>query len=244
MKNYKIIILFLLVALFACKEEEKVAPVGTIGSLSLNFDNVVGASDLKLNTDKYTNAHGDTFSVSLFKYYISNVKLRRKADQVWVALAESNILIEEGVKDKFTLSTITASNYDMLEFKVGLDSATNFGTNFNEDLNKSKGMYWEWNPQYVFLKFEGKRYYNATNEALVFHIADNANLKTIQLPLIQAVYPNKVLAVHIKTDILKMFDSPNQTDFTKVNNVMMGAEVAKIAQNYTSMFSVGKIEVQ
>ena len=241
-------LLFLLMTCFvmSCKKDPATAivPAVTQGSLKLVFDNVVGTSDLKLNADKYLNAHGDTFSVSLFKYYISNVRLRRQADQVWVAFASNNHLIEEGGKDNFTLSNIPATPYDMLEFKVGLDSATNFGTNFNEDLNKSKGMYWEWDPQYVFLKLEGKRYYNATNEALVFHIADNANLKTIQLPFKQTWYSGQTLVLQIKTDILKMFESPNQTDFTKVNNVMMGAEAANIASNYSNMFTLTASKIE
>jgi hypothetical protein len=244
MKIYKIICCCLFISLLACKDDEKVSPVNTTGSLNIKFDHVAGNSDLKLNTEKYINANGDTFSVSLFKYYVSNIKLRRKSDQKWVTLPASNQLIEEDVKDNFTLFNITAAHYDMLEFKVGLDSATNFGTNFTEDLNKSKGMYWEWNPQYVFLKLEGKRYYNATNGALVFHIADNSNLKTIQLPLSESIAVEKTLELQIKADVLKMFESPNQTDFSKVNNVMMGAEVAKIAQNYANMFTLVKEELK
>ncbi|MEY3411714.1 MAG: hypothetical protein RIQ70_400, partial [Bacteroidota bacterium] len=84
-------LLFLLMTCFvmSCKKDPATAivPAVTQGSLKLVFDNVVGTSDLKLNADKYLNAHGDTFSVSLFKYYISNVRLRRQADQVWVAFA-------------------------------------------------------------------------------------------------------------------------------------------------------------
>ena len=40
--------------------------------LSVEFDNIVGASDLQLNTGSYTNAAGEVFNVTKLKYYVSN----------------------------------------------------------------------------------------------------------------------------------------------------------------------------
>lgn len=237
MKNLSIIILIFIALSCSKKKDETPFPVGSTGNVNISFDNVVGDYDLTLNSEKYLNAHGDTFSVSLFKYYISNVKLRRITDQVWVNLPASNNLIEEGVKNNFTISNVAMATYDLIEFKVGLDSATNFGSNFNEDLNKSKGMYWDWDPQYVFLKFEGKHFYNSTNSALVFHVAENLNLKTIQLPINSSVL-NNTLNLSIKADLLKLFESPNLIDFNIINNVVGGVNVSKIASNYSGMFSV------
>ena len=99
-------------------------------------------------------------------------------------------------------------------------------------------MYWEWNPQYVFLKLEGNRYYNATSGGLVFHIAGQSNLKTIQLPISSTLTSKNTVNVALKTDIYKMFDSPNKIDFSVSNNVMGGETVTKIAENYAQMFSI------
>lgn len=235
----KLIILITAITLIsACQKKDEVNPSQTYGSLKLSFDNVVGANDLVLNATKYLNANGDTFTVSTCKYYISNLKLRRKSDQVWITLPKTYQLIEESVKDNFTIDSVVTGEFDKVEFALGLDSVTNFGTNFNGDLNKSKAMYWEWNPQYVFLKLEGNRYYNATSGGLVFHIAGQSNLKTIQLPISSTLTSKNTVNVALKTDIYKMFDSPNKIDFSVSNNVMDGATVGKIAENYAQMFSI------
>ena len=41
----------------------------------LHFNNVVNGKPLVLKTETYTNANGDSFTVNLYKYYISNIKL-------------------------------------------------------------------------------------------------------------------------------------------------------------------------
>jgi len=45
----------------------------------LTFDNVVGSTDLVLNTGSYTNSSKESFSVTTFNYYVSNIRLL-KAD--------------------------------------------------------------------------------------------------------------------------------------------------------------------
>ncbi len=49
-------------------------PVGS-GPVKLEFKNMVGTSSLSLNNQWYLNEHGDSFKVSKFSYYISNIKL-------------------------------------------------------------------------------------------------------------------------------------------------------------------------
>ncbi len=228
-----LISIFVSLALLSCKVDEEIAPA--TGNLKVKFVNVVGSADLKLNTDKYTNANGDTFSVSMFRYYVSNVKLRRKSDQTWVKLPVTYNLIEEGVKSEFSFSNVASADYDKIQYVVGIDSATNFGSNFNEDLNMAKGMYWVGSKEFVFLKMEGK---TPQNSALIFHVAELKNLKTIEIGLNKAFKGGATTVLNIITDLYKMFDSPNKIDFKLTNKVMMGTSSSNIADNYSNMFSL------
>ena len=234
-----LISIFVTLIIFSCKDDKEETPAPTLGNLKVKFDNVVGSADLKLNTDKYTNANGDTFSVSMFRYYVSNVKLRRKSDQTWVKLPVTYNLIEEGVKSEFSFSNVTAADYDKIQYVVGIDSATNFYNDYSGDLNPDKGMFWTWSTGYVFLKVEGK-YFNNPNadKSLVFHVGTVANLRTIELPLTNALVGGKTLTLSVKSDLAKVFDSPNKINFATTNNVMMGPTTTQLANNYSNMFSL------
>jgi len=64
--------------------------------LSVEFDNVAGASDLQLNTGSYTNAAGESFKVSRLKYYVSNFVLTRTDGTVYTVPQDScYFLIDE-----------------------------------------------------------------------------------------------------------------------------------------------------
>src|SRR5678816_526081 len=67
----------LIFTLAACKKESNPYDANFRGSLGLEFDNVVGEEDLKLNTGSYTNASGETFTVRSLRYFISNIRLTR-----------------------------------------------------------------------------------------------------------------------------------------------------------------------
>ena len=45
--------------------------------LIIQFDNIVGKQDLELNGKQYTNTSGESFSISQFQYFVSNIKFRR-----------------------------------------------------------------------------------------------------------------------------------------------------------------------
>ena len=89
-------------ALTGCKQDAAV-PAAT-GTVTLHMDNGVtmlnpttGAptfGSLVLGTGTYTNANGDGFTVSTFKYYVSNVKLL-KADNSTLTLPKTYYLVDQ-----------------------------------------------------------------------------------------------------------------------------------------------------
>ena len=76
-----LVTLFVGLAVFSCNTEDtdrSFDPILT-GRMRIAFDNVMGTSDLKLKTGTYQNAVGETFAVTKFNYFVSNIRLR-KAD--------------------------------------------------------------------------------------------------------------------------------------------------------------------
>src|SRR3954464_15461384 len=61
--------------------------------LVIQFDNVVGDKNLQLNTGKYTNAAGETFSVSLCQYFISNIEMTAANGTKYVVPQDSSYFL-------------------------------------------------------------------------------------------------------------------------------------------------------
>jgi hypothetical protein len=95
------------------------------------------------------------------------------------------------------------------------------------------------------LKFEGlsPKSKSAGNE-LAFHIGGfsgtNSVLKTITINFPNAITVNgDVNHVHLNADVLKLFGTTNNIDFSTISSVTMpGMMAKKISDNYQNMFSI------
>ena len=96
-----ILIATLLVGMMACKKDPKdpepePTPAPTTGSLKVEFEPMVGDSELVFNTKWYNNANNDSFTVSIFRYYITNIVLT-KSDNSTYAVPNSYFKIDHGI---------------------------------------------------------------------------------------------------------------------------------------------------
>jgi hypothetical protein len=174
-----------MLGLSSCKKDEPVTdenlpvtptpeptptPVSQLGTINIDFDNVVGSNDLELNTGNYTNAAGNTFKVSKFIYYISNIKLT-KTDGTKYVENNSYYLINEAQAASQTLSidSIPVGDYNAIEFVIGVDSSRNVSGAQTGALDPTNDMFWTWNSGYIFLKMEGTSS-SASGNDLTFHI--------------------------------------------------------------------------
>ena len=75
--KYLTIILSITAITFSCKKEDDIDPQPSspaeTGTVNLWLDAMAGHTDFVMN-QSYTNASGESFSVSKFQYYISNIK--------------------------------------------------------------------------------------------------------------------------------------------------------------------------
>jgi len=79
---YSLLIAIALISFSACSEDDANSNEGT---LALEFDNIVGTSNLELNTANtpYTNSNGEAYKVTWLTYYVSNVKLKREDGTIY-----------------------------------------------------------------------------------------------------------------------------------------------------------------
>lgn len=241
--------------MWSCDRPESVTPSG---QLQIRFDNVAGNQDLKLTTDSYKNGSGETFNVTLFNYYISNIRLR-KADgtEYTVPQDSSYFLVKESdpASQLITLRNIPVGDYTSLTYLVGVDSLRN-----TMDISKRTGvldpagghlggMYWNWNSGYIFLKLEGNspQITKETGNTFTYHIGlfggysgrTLNNLKTITVPFkgtIAQVSETKVPQVMIKADVLRVFDGPNRLSLRQYSDIAVANVSAEVAANYAQMF--------
>ena len=256
--NMKTIIKFTSIILLAlsftnCKKDktEPAQPMPeqpSSGSISFDFETVVGDSSLVFSTKTYTNQAGNTFNITKLKYYISNIKLIKQDNSTW-SESYSYHLIDHSLTNggAFTITGVPFGTYTGVEFMIGVDSTHNVSGSQTGALDVTKDMFWDWNQGYIMAKFEGTSPQStATGNKFMYHVGGftGAN-KAIRIinPSFNGASANVTSSItpeiHIKNELLNWLNSPNQMDFSTVNVIMMpGANAKKVADNYASAFSV------
>lgn len=259
----KLVFLVILVALWACKKDseikkdisdpsvEKPVDNSKYGSVTIVFSNYAGNEKLVLNDSTYTNANGDQFTVSKFKYYISNIVLTNANGSKFIE-HESYYLIDQNNGNEFSLviDSVPVGTYNAVNYVLGVDSARNTSGAQTGALDPAFGMFWSWNQGYIFLMMEGNSPNStAFNNMLTYHLGGF----TKPYNCIRSVSPSfgardlvissdKTSKININVNLLKLFESPSLIKFAQTSEGMGGAVAVTIANNAVNMFSVTSIE--
>ncbi|MBC8032670.1 MAG: hypothetical protein H7Y03_00885 [Chitinophagaceae bacterium] len=251
--------LAILVLFTACKKDETPLDNST-APLSIEFDNIAGDKNLQLNTGVYTNAANEPFSVSVFQYFISNVKLTTTDGKDYVVPQDSSYFMinETDVASHSVKLHVPQADYSSLSFIVGVDSLRNTmdisrRTGVLDPASYSDhGMYWGWNSGYIFVKLEGtsssapvdasgQRYFR-------YHIGGFGgystptinNIRSVTIDLTRAgiasVRRDRETNVHLMVDVLKMFGGSSSISIASNPTVMFGPFSVNIADNIPGMF--------
>jgi hypothetical protein len=268
MKNYFFLSLVLMgaigFAVVSCDTTNPYVPPEPIGSLSLTFDNIAGTQDLKLNATTYQNAVGESFVVTKFNYFVSNIQLKKDDGSTYtLPQGDSYFLVEEEkpASLSLTLASIPSGNYTGMTFVVGVDSLRSLADISLRtgvlDPALNDGMYWEWNSGYIFMKLEGTSPLApaAQNNTFFYHIGGFGggfngkktinNLRTISLSFngdVVKVDPSVKPKVQLKTDVLKVFNGPTKLSIAQNSSVMFDPYSTNIANNYAAMFSYDRTQ--
>ncbi|WP_338870200.1 MbnP family protein [Spirosoma sp. SC4-14] len=248
-------------AVVACNETNPYVAPDSYGSLSLAFTNVAGSQAMNLNTNTYQNAVGESFTVTKFNYFISNIQLQKDDGSVYTLPQESSYFLVEAEKPEsqtMTLTSIPSGNYTGMTFLIGVDSTRSLADISLRtgvlDPALNDGMYWEWNSGYIFMKLEGTSPSApaAQNNAFFYHIGGFGggyngkktinNLRTVTLTFngdVVKVDSDLKPQVRLKTDVLKVFNGSTKLSISQYPSVMFDTYSTNIANNYASMFSYG-----
>lgn len=227
------------------------AKVDTVRTLKIGFEAVVGDRPLVFGSEIYKNANGDSFTLSRYRYYISNVKLTAANNETYTE-PESYHLIDHKADTSsfFVLKGVPDGSYNKITFLIGVDSLRNVSGAQNGALDPIHGMFWDWNTGYIMAMMEGKVLDGtALGKVLGLHIAgfnqSSSVLKQVTLTLPQPVVVNKEKkpTIYIKSDAAEWFKNPSIIDLKTTSLIMKtGFNAQIIAENYADMFTVDRIE--
>jgi hypothetical protein len=263
MKNLfklSVIVLTTSIVLISCKKEKTVEPepvpppvAPVTGNLKIEFEAMVGNSALVFGTSNttYTNQAGNTFNVTTYKYYISNIKITKTDNSVWTE-SNSYYLVDHSdpTKEIITIANVPFGSYKAIEFMIGVDSARNNSGAQTGALDPANGMFWSWNSGYIMAKFEGTSPQSGeSSKNLKFHIGGfSGNNKTMRIvsPSFNSETANVTSTfspiIHMESNLLEWFNTPTTIDFPTTHTVHMpGATAVSIANNYSKMFTVEHI---
>ena len=215
--------------------------------LAIVLDHYVGNELLQFDTVNYKNALGQSYTITKFKYYIGNIRLKKKNGEE-VAFNDYYLISEEeqGSK-KIMLETVPAGEYTGIEFIIGVDSAHNCSGAQSGALDPVNAMFWTWNNGYIFMKLEGRSPASKSpGKYFEYHIGgykQAANcIRKISLDFNKALSLESMKELHIKVDIAEILKAKTVIDFSKLSSVTDFHNATIIADNYMNMFSIGGIK--
>ena len=251
------------ISLTGCKKDKEIPPAPTApaptaqkSTFYIEFEQTVDDDPLVLASQTYSTPAGDQFKVTMFRQYISNIKLTR-ADGSQYVQPESYYLIDAAVpaSQHIAIKDVPVGDYTGITFTIGVDSARNVSGAQTGALDTNNNMFWAWNSGYIYTKLEGtspqaSKPPGATEGGLIFHIggfkSPNNTIRTVS-----PAFPSntKMLVrtdhspeIHMNVNIMKMFVGPNPIRFATLSSTMGGPKSVLVADNYAAgMFSIEHI---
>jgi len=259
MKNFKTIVLILSVVSFlSCKKDKKEpepepTPVPMMGPLQIHFNPMVDAAPLVLGT-KIVNPKGDTMTINVFKYFISNIVLTKEDNSTYV-VPESYHMIDNSIlaQQTISLTNIPTDSYKSVKFMIGVDSARNKSgaqTGALDPAGLASGMFWSWNSGYIMFKIEGTAPKSGDlAKALTYHMGGFYGPNKTQRDFDLSFGTGRAMVAHDKNpkitlhaNINEFFKNPTLIDVVTQYYCMTGGTTAKLfADNYADMISFSSI---
>jgi hypothetical protein len=265
-KLSSILILAIIFFTTSCKKDgdKNIIPEDGNGALEIQFDNKVGSEELTLNADWYLNANGDSMKFSTVKYFVSNFKLTREDDSVFIVPKDScYFLISEAEDSTQTviIKNVPLGKYKKVAFIIGVDSAkscspiTERTGSLSTAGGMSAGMYWQWNSGYIFVKVEGSSPQSTNiDKSFKYHIGlfggyltpTINNIKNVELTVpsggtINVLNKKTIPNVHMNVDILQVFNGDTNININANSEIMVSTLSAFVANNYKNMFTIDHV---
>jgi len=243
---------FTTLVFFSCKKEDvkttpedsNTTPTSQFGTMVVEFTHVVDTQILEFGK-KYLNPYGDTFSISKFNYYISNIVLVKEDNSLFTQ-SDSYYLVEASktASAKLIINSVPFGKYKSIRFLLGVDSLHNVSGAQSGALDPANGMFWNWNTGYIMLKLEGAAPSSTVfGNTIEYHMGGfkgpNKTQRSFQIDfnnVTAEVASNKNPRLHLQTDVNELFQSPNTIRFSTLPIITSSGVNAKLmADNYQDM---------
>ena len=216
------------------------------GMVKFTFRNMVNTVPMALDAATYTNPFGETYTISRFKYYVSNIRLTGASTAIE---NESYHLLDESIPASLSFSFDTDENsFSGISFLLGVDSTRNVSGAQTGALDPLNDMFWTWNSGYIMAKMEGTSpQSNQTGNRIEYHIGGfsgvNNTLKAINLPFPSGknlvISEGKTSDITLEADFNKWWQTPNDIKITNLPVCTTPGALAKqVADNYSKMFTI------
>jgi len=217
------------------------------GMVKFNFRNMINSTPMVLDAATYTNPFGETYTISRFKYYVSNVRLTGTGTTA--IENESYHLVDESIPGSLSFSFETDENtFSGISFLLGVDSTRNVSGAQTGALDPLNDMFWTWNSGYIMAKVEGTSpQSNQVGKKIEYHIGGfsgvNNTLKTINLAFPSGknliITEGKTSNISLEADFNKWWQTPNDIKITNLPVCTTpGVQAKQVADNYSKMFTI------
>jgi hypothetical protein len=231
------------------------AAVGTTAQtrkIEIRFLHCIGKKIL-MKDSSYRNAFNEIFTVSKFRYYISNIRFSNSSNVQQQRDTDNCFLIDEADQRSKTISLqVPAGEYYSIQFLLGVDSIKNISGAQTGALDPLNDMFWTWNTGYVMAKLEGNAPVSKLPQRMIeYHIGGFRGKYSVLQPVHLSatagkkiiVKNNKTVRIVIEADMMKWFSNKHTlkiADYPACTSP--GALALRFAENYAGMFSIQSIQ--
>ena len=206
---------------------------------TLHLKHWVGDKPLQLFDTVYLNNFGEPFTVSKFKYYISQLSVT-DINNKQSTLSNQYFLVNEEDAESKNIQLSATAPIRSISFWIGVDSARNVSRVQTGSLDPVNTMFWTWNSGYIFAKLEGRSdashapAHSFSWDVGGFKQGENA-LRKIVLVLEKPATGD----ITVNANLLKWFDAAHVVKIAVSPVCHQPGQLAmQLADNYSRMFTI------
>ena len=201
----------------------------------LQFKFFFGEQNLELNKAYFSNELNDSVSISSFKCYISNIRIKNTKGKSVSSEKKHHLLNTENPATLILLIN-TKLPATAITFNIGIDSITNSKALLSGDLDPLNGMYWTWQSGFINWKIEGSSpHLNTRNHHFQYHIGGfSAPFNSLQTVTLKLDEPSNTSCIVV--DLKPFFETAGLFNTPEI--MSPGLKAVALANVFSTLFSI------
>jgi cytochrome c peroxidase len=221
------------------------------GQLKLTLHPAYEDRALALDSLRYSNDAGQTYSISRLSLFLSDFTFQTSKGH-FQSFPDSVAWFDVGKREtSLMLPNIPDGAYTSIHFKVGLSEERNKSNPWihpaNHPLNPNvSGLYWNWQGGYIFTAIEGlyREAESKSTKGFSYHFANNHNLTPITIHAPIRMEGSTEILLNLSID--QLLNGEHLIDFVKLGNSTHSRPGDPIAtalkKNFESAFSIQVVQ--